>query len=121
MQVLPFAGRRTVPRSSFRVLWTETAVRDLESIIGYIAAEAPLNAEKVVTRLRTKAESMGRTPERGRVVPELLRHGMPAWRELIVKPYRLMYRIDRQTVYVLAVLDSRRDLEDLLLERLIRA
>jgi plasmid stabilization system protein ParE len=53
-------------------------------------------------------------------VPELLRHGLAVWRELIVKPYRILYRIEGQTVYVLAVLDSRRDLEDLLLERLVR-
>jgi plasmid stabilization system protein ParE len=109
-----------VPRSSFQVLWTQAAAHDLESVIGYIAADAPLNAERVLARLRPKAESLERTPERGRVVPELLRHGMLTWRELIVTPYRLMYRIDRQAVYVLAVLDSRRDLEDLLLERLIR-
>jgi toxin ParE1/3/4 len=107
-------------KSSFRVLWTETAVRDLESLIGYIAADAPMNAEKVLTRLRSKAESLETAPERGRVVPELLRRGMPVWRELIYRPYRLMYRIDGRTVYVLAVLDSRRDLEDVLLERLVR-
>ena len=46
--------------------------------------------------------------------------GIRNWRELIVKPYRIIYRIDEDTVNVLAVLDGRRDLQDLLLERLIR-
>lgn len=108
-------------KASFRVLWTETAVRDLESLVGYIAAEAPINAGKVLARLKSTAESLKKTPERGRLVPELLQHGLPVWRELIVRPYRILYRIDGRTVSVLALLDSRRDLEDVLLERLIRA
>jgi toxin ParE1/3/4 len=108
-------------KATFRVLWTETAVRDLESLIGYIAAEAPINAGKLLARLKSRAESLTTTPERGRLVPELVQHGLPVWRELIVRPYRILYRIDGRTVSVLGVLDSRRDLEDVLLERLIRA
>jgi toxin ParE1/3/4 len=109
-----------VRKAAFRVLWTETAVRDLESLLGYIAAASPINAGKVLARLKSKAESLKTTPGRGRLVPELVQHGLPVWRELIVRPYRILYRIDRRTVSVLGVLDPRRDLEDVLLERLIR-
>jgi toxin ParE1/3/4 len=109
-----------VRKAAFRVLWTETAVRDLENLVGYIAADAPINAGKVLARLKSKAESLKTTPERGRLVPELVQHGLPVWRELIVRPYRILYRIDARTVCVLAVVDSRRDLEDVLLERLLR-
>jgi toxin ParE1/3/4 len=107
-------------KRSFRVLWTETAIRDLEGLIDYIARDAPINAGKILSQLRSKAESLNLAPERGRLVPELLRHGLAVWRELIVRPYRILYRIEGKTVYVLAVLDSRRDLEDVLLERLVR-
>lgn len=113
-------GHLGMRRTSFRVLWTDTAVRDLEGLVGYIAADAPMNAERVLARLKSKAESLEVTPQRGRIVPELLRRGLSVWRELIVRPYRIIYRIDQRTVYVLAVLDSRRDLEDILLERLVR-
>ncbi len=114
------AGRGAMRKASFRVLWTESAVRDLEGIVAYIAADAPVNAERILARLKSKVELLEVTPQRGRLVPELLRHGLSVWRELIVRPYRIMYRIDGPTVYVLAILDSRRDLEDLLLERLVR-
>lgn len=107
-------------KAPFRVLWTETATRDLESLISYIAREAPINAGKVLDQLQAKAESLARVPERGRRVPELLRHGLAIWREIIVTPYRILYRIEGQTVYVLAVFDARRDLEDVLLQRLVR-
>ena len=46
---------------------------------------------------------------------------MRTWRELVIRPYRLVYRIEGDTVIVLAVFDARRDLEDLLLERLLRS
>ena len=45
---------------------------------------------------------------------------MRTWREPIVRPYRLVYRIEGDTVTELAVFDGRRDLEDILLERLLR-
>jgi plasmid stabilization system protein ParE len=54
------------------------------------------------------------------VVPELARLGMRTWREIVARPYRLIYRIEGDTVNVLAVFDGRRDLEDLLFERLLR-
>ena len=107
-------------RRSFRVQWAEAAVRDLEELISYIAADSPLNAEGILDKLEKRAQTLESTPVRGRVVPELAHFGIRNWRELIVKPYRIIYRIDEDTVNVLAVLDGRRDLQDLLLERLIR-
>jgi toxin ParE1/3/4 len=107
-------------RRSFRVQWAEAAVRDLEELMSYIAADSPLNAERILDKLEKRAQTLESTPVRGRVVPELAHFGIRNWRELIVKPYRIIYRIDEDTVNVLAVLDGRRDLQDLLLERLIR-
>ena len=107
-------------RRSFRAQWAEAAVRDLEELISYIAADSPLNAERILDKLEKRAQTLESTPVRGRVVPELAHFGIRNWRELIVKPYRIIYRIDEDTVNVLAMLDGRRDLQDLLLERLIR-
>jgi len=107
-------------RRSFRVQWAEAAARDLEELIGYVAADSPLNAERILDKLKKRVRTLEATPARGRVVPELAHFGIRNWRELIVKPYRIIYRIDEDTVNILAVLDGRRDLQDLLLERLIR-
>jgi toxin ParE1/3/4 len=93
---------------------------DLEEIVSYIAADSPINAKNVLAKLRGQAESLEVTPLRGRVVPELAQFGIRTWRELFVKPYRIIYRIAEKRVYLLAVLDGRRDLEDVLLERLLR-
>lgn len=105
---------------SRRVVWAEAAVRDLEEVISFIAADSPLNARRVLDRLQRKARSLETSPYRGRIVPELMRFGMRTWRELVVRPYRLVYRVGRDAVVVLALFDGRRDLEDVLLERLVR-
>ena len=104
----------------YLVLWTEIAARDLEEIVYHIAWGSPGNARNVLKKLKDKAAALEDFPLRGRVVPELARFGLRSWREIVSKPYRIVYRVDSQSVVVLAVFDSRRDLEDLLLERMVR-
>lgn len=76
-------------RRIFRVQWAETAARDLEELISYIAADSPLNAERILDKLEKRARTLESAPDRGRVAPELAHFGIRSWRELIVKPYRI--------------------------------
>jgi plasmid stabilization system protein ParE len=109
-----------MPEGARRVVWTESAARDLEEIVSFVAIDSPVNAARLLGRLRAKGASLETSSRRGRIVPELLRFGMRTWRELVVRPYRLIYRVAGDTVVVLALLDGRRDLEDVLFERLVR-
>jgi len=110
----------TTPNCYFRVVWTKTAEADLDGIINFIADDSIDAALAVFTRIRERAVTLHHFPNKGRVAPELLQHGIVQYRELILSPWRIMYRIDGSVVYVTAVFDSRRNLEDLLLERLTR-
>jgi toxin ParE1/3/4 len=105
----------------YQVQWAEDAVRDLEAIVAYVAESSALNAGTLLAGLRAKAGSLELAPGRGRVVPELAGFGIRTWRELLLKPYRVIYRPAGHVVLVLAVLDGRRDLADVLLERLLRS
>ena len=107
-------------KRKWRVVWTNAATHDLVEIVSFVARKSPVNARRLLIRLRSKAESLERSPLRGRVVLELAMTGSRAWRELVVRPHRLVYRIRGDLVLVGAVVDGRRDLEDLLLERLTR-
>lgn len=104
----------------YRVVWVRTATGDLESIAGYIADDSPARARDVLDGIERAAEKLAIMPRRGRVVPELAFFGIRNYRQLIHFPWRIIYRIAKEEVVVLAVLDSRRRLEDLLLERLVR-
>jgi addiction module RelE/StbE family toxin len=102
----------------YGVIWSEVAENDLKNIIEYIADDNPPDALKIFKNIKRKASSLYTFPERGRVVPELRDQGILQYRELIIPPWRILYRISENSVYVLSVLDSRRNIEDILLERL---
>lgn len=104
----------------FQVAWAEAARRDLEELVTRIALDSPPAAARVLDRLEQRAAALETAPRQGHVVPELARFGIPTFRELAARPHRLFYRVTGRTVVVLAVLDGRRDLEDVLLDRLIR-
>ena len=103
-----------------RVLWTDTATADLEEIVEFIASDDPANALQVLDRLESRVAALKQLPERGRVVPELRAMDVLMYRELLESPWRVIYRYEEKRVYIMAVLDSRRDLAGLLLERLTR-
>ena len=105
---------------SFAVEFALVAQRDLQAIVEFIAADDLVAAACVLDQIESRTASLQRMPERGRVVPELAAVGIHTYRELVVAPWRLVYRISGKTVYVLAVLDGRRNIEDVLLDRLVR-
>ncbi len=105
-------------KRDYAVTWSETAEGDLLAIIDYIADDSPSRAYDVFKEVRKRASSLRSFPERGRVIPELQEQGITQYHELITGPWRIIYRISKKQVYVLAVLDSRRSVEDILLRRL---
>ena len=105
---------------NYEVEWAITARDDLQEIIAYIAEDSAINALKVIKRIEDRALLLTTLPMRGRIVPELHWHGIANFQELIERPWRIIYRIDGSIVYVVAILDGRRQLEDLLLARFLR-
>lgn len=103
----------------YEVLWSEVAVRDLEEIVDFVQREAPIAAQRLFERMVEQSKALDTFPFRGRVVPELARFEVETLRELIVAPYRLMYRVDTDRVLVFAVFDSRRDLKEVILSRVL--
>jgi len=106
---------------NYEVVWSNIAENDLKNIIEYIAADSQSNALKIFKNIKQKASSLYTFPDRNRIVPELRDHGILQYRELIIPPWRILYRISEKYVYVLCVLDSRQNIEDILLNRLIRS
>lgn len=104
----------------YRVIWTETATRDLEEIVSYIAKDSKKQTNTILKKIRGKSATLRSTPSRGRFVPELLEFDLRGWREVIVSPWRIIYRVEGRLVFVDSVLDGRRDVEDILMQRLLR-
>jgi len=105
--------------NKYSVLWTKTAEQDLGNIIDYIAQDSLDRSLEILHTIRTYASALTSMPERGRIVPELKVHGISTYRELVISPWRMIYRTDGKNVIILTVIDGRRNLEDILLDRLL--
>jgi toxin ParE1/3/4 len=105
----------------YSVVWTEIAATDIERLASYLVDEAPLRAEQILQRIISRGESLKVIPRRGRTPPELRAIGDRTWLEIQEPPWRILYRIVGKTVEIHGVLDGRRALEDILMERLLDA
>ena len=104
----------------YLITWAAVAQNDLNQIIEYIAIDSPGNASQLLKKIKLKASDLYTEPDRGRIVPELKGQGIHTYRELIIAPWRIIYRISDTTVFVLSVIDSRRNVEDILPYRFVK-
>ena len=106
----------------FPVQLTADAVRDLEEICDYIEQhDSPGKAEHVIEQIERAFSSLSKHPDRGHHPKELLDIGIREYREIFFKPYRIIYRVMENHVYVLVIADGRRDMQTLLQRRLLQA
>ena len=103
---------------TYEVFWSETAENDLLKIIEYIAQESPSNALNILEKIKEQVADLSFFSEKCRIVPELYNQGITLYREMVISPWRVQYRIADSQVFVLSVLDSRQNIEDILLKRL---
>jgi addiction module RelE/StbE family toxin len=99
---------------------TANAKRDLQEITAYIALNNPRTALKILEKIEAKINTLYRFPHRGSYVPELLKRGIKDYRQLLESPWRILYKIDKNTVNVLLIIDSRRNTQDILIEKFIK-
>lgn len=88
-----------------KVIVSETARRDLSDILEYISLDSPRLAKKMIQKLLKDLKKLPSHPRSGRVIPEI---GDSCLREIIVTPYRLMYRLEEGKLILLRVLHGKR-------------
>jgi toxin ParE1/3/4 len=84
------------------IRWTPNALRDVDSLHSYIAADHPNAAVDVVSKIAEGITDLTRHPANGR------KGRVAGTRELIVHPYVVAYRIDRQSIHVVAIIHGAR-------------
>ena len=106
----------------FLVQLTDDAAGDLEEICDYIERhDEPGRADHVLEQVERAFNSLSEYPQRGSYPKELLEIGIREYREVFFKPYRIIYRVVEDNVYVLVIADGRRDTQALLERRLLQA
>ena len=109
-----------MPSKKFLVVWSESAALDLKSIIAFIAVYSVQNARETFAKIKKECLLLESFPDLGKVPVELEALQIGGYRELSINPWRVFYRKQENQIVILAVVDSRRDLEDALWNRLMR-
>jgi toxin ParE1/3/4 len=95
-----------------QIIWTEPALFDLNEIAEYIALDKVEAARYLVSKVFANVSQLELFPELGRKPPEL---EDSTYREIIVNPCRIFYRLDQNKVYILHVMRGERQLRNYLL------
>ena len=105
---------------AYEVRLTRGAEQDLEAIHAYMSRHRGADdADRLLDALADRVASLERFPERGTVPKELQALGIVAFRQMLLLPYRLVYRVRNRTVFVMLIADGRRDIQKLLERRLL--
>ena len=92
-----------------KVIWAAGALRDVDEIADYIAAENAEAANRLVKKIFETVELLETFPEMGRFAPELSGR---IHRQMVVAPCKVIYKIEKDAVLIELVIRG---------ERLLRA
>jgi toxin ParE1/3/4 len=90
-----------------QVHWTESALDDLTDIANFVARDSPAYAERLVAKLVEAPRRLAAFPRSGSIVAEFR---LDAIREIVVRPYRIIYQIRDDECFVVAIVHGSRDL-----------
>ena len=103
----------------FTIKWASPALDDLDEIIEYISKTNSAYAIKVMDTVYEQVNKLNMFPERCRIVPELEKYGYLIYRQLIVDYWKVIFKIEEDIVYIMLVIDGRRNIEDIILKKIL--
>ena len=105
----------------YKVIIDPQAKQDLEEIFIYVAMnDCFSSANKLLDAIEKTCNKLKEIPERGHIPIELRPTGIKKYLEIHYKPYRIIYEIENDLIYIHLILDGRRNIQEILSERLLR-
>ena len=89
-----------------QIIWSPSALDDVDAIAEYIARDSVDQAALFATRLIEATDRLTDFPQSGRVIPEIAN---PACREIFVGQYRIMYRLENDDVWITGIVHGTRN------------
>jgi len=103
----------------YNIKWASPALDDLDEIIGYISKTNLTYSIKVMDKIYEQVSKLDMHPERCRIVPELEKYGYLIYRQLIVDYWKVIFKIEGNIVYIMLIIDGRRNIEDIILKKIL--
>ncbi|WP_020403504.1 type II toxin-antitoxin system RelE/ParE family toxin [Gracilimonas tropica] len=88
-----------------KIIWSKKSEKQLDQIYDYIAQDSPFYANSTILEIINRAEKVVTQPLQGRIVPEYKKDSI---REVFVHPYRIMYEVREEVLFVLTVVHEAR-------------
>jgi toxin ParE1/3/4 len=89
-----------------KVIWSPSSLDDIDTIAKYISKDSVYHAALFIDRLFEATDRLKEHPLSGRVIPEIGNH----WcREIIYGSYRIMYRVEKSTIWITSVIHGARN------------
>ena len=105
----------------YRVIIDPQAKEDMREIFFYVVINDSLDiANKLLDKLEETCNKLEKYPERGHIPEELRNTGIKRYLEIHYKPYRIIYEIKKNIIYIHSVLDGRRNIQEILSNRILR-
>ena len=105
---------------NYKIIFSKYSEEDLLEIVEYYNQINQAFSKSLFFEIEKKVNDLKDFSELGRIVPELEKQNIVEYRELIVGNYRIIYEIQEQSVTIHAIVDSRRNLEELIIRKLMR-
>lgn len=105
----------------YRVIIDPLAKADLKELFVFVSVnDSTHSAIKLLNGLEEACYKLEKYPERGHIPPELKQTGIKNYLEIHYKPYRIIYEIEGRLVYIHSVIDGRRNIQEILNNRILR-
>jgi toxin ParE1/3/4 len=105
----------------YKVLIDPKAKKDLKDIFIYVSVnDSPASANKLFDAFEKTCYKLEEFPHRGHIPLELRPTGIKRYLEIHDKPYRIIYEIENNIIYIHSILDGRKYIQEILSDRLLR-
>lgn len=105
----------------YKVIIDPQAKQDLKEIFIYLAINDSIRSvNKLIDALEESLYKLEKFPERGHIPLELIPTGIKNYLEIHYKHYRIIYEIEYDSIYIHSVIDGRRNIQEILSNRLLR-
>jgi toxin ParE1/3/4 len=105
----------------YKIVIDPQAKIDLKEIYNFVYFnDSRQKADKLLDNLETALYKLEKYPKRGHIPPELIDTGIKSFLEIHYKPYRIIYEIEKNLVYIHSILDGRRNIQEILQKRILR-
>jgi len=89
-----------------KIIWSPTALTDVDAIAEYIARDSPEHASFFIERLLEQTNRLTDFPHSGRVIREI---NDDKAREIIYGSYRIMYLLKNDDIWITGIVHGARD------------